>query len=139
MSGWGSGNMVFPPGPQSMYGGGGGAQSEYGGGRGGGGNWSSSRSVYGESFGPSTQTYARTSSSSNLAGMARRGGRESTGGYLSPGAPSSRGRGGMQMQMQARQRTASQPADPSQNTSTGAGASRRTTAAAVELAEAYFV
>ncbi|KAK6984927.1 hypothetical protein R3P38DRAFT_3230952 [Favolaschia claudopus] len=129
MGGWGP--SLFPPGPQSMYGGGGGgARSEYGGGGGarsdygggGGGNWNSSRSVYGESFRPSTDRYARTSSNTNLSVMAGRGAMESTG-YLSPGAPSSRGRGGMQMQMQTRQRTASQPADPSQNM--GAGASRR--------------
>ncbi|KAK6985191.1 hypothetical protein R3P38DRAFT_3450689 [Favolaschia claudopus] len=41
MAGWGP--SLFPPGPQSMYdGGGGGAWSDYG--RGGGGNWNSSRS-----------------------------------------------------------------------------------------------
>ncbi|KAK6977338.1 hypothetical protein R3P38DRAFT_3295458 [Favolaschia claudopus] len=125
MGGWGP--SLFPPGPQSMYGGGGGgARSEYGGGGGarsdyGGGergNWNSSRSVYGESFGPSPDRYARTSSSTNLSVTAGRGGRESTG-YFPPVTPSSRGRGGMQMQ--PRQRTASQPADPSQNV----GSSRR--------------
>ncbi|KAK6974053.1 hypothetical protein R3P38DRAFT_3296792 [Favolaschia claudopus] len=125
MGGWG--HSLFPPGPQSMYGGGGGgARSDYGGGGGarsdyGGGergNWNSLRSVYGESFGPPTDRYARTSSS-NLSVAAGRGGRESTG-YFPPVTPSSRGRGGMQMQ--PRQRTASQPLDPS---NTGAGASRR--------------
>ncbi|KAK6974104.1 hypothetical protein R3P38DRAFT_3134063 [Favolaschia claudopus] len=125
MGGWGL--SLFPPGPQSMYGGGGGARSEYGGaqseyggrgGGGGGGNWSSSRSVYGESFGPSTERYARSGSNTNLSVMAGRRAKESTS-FLSSGASPSRGRGGMQMQ--PRQRTASQPADPSQN----AGASRR--------------
>ncbi|KAK0450560.1 uncharacterized protein EV420DRAFT_1646480 [Desarmillaria tabescens] len=53
-AGWSSGaSMIFPSSSQSMYGGGGGgARSEYGGGGGGGGGrWSSSQSVYGESFG----------------------------------------------------------------------------------------
>jgi hypothetical protein len=54
--GWSPGSMLLP---QSAYGGGarseygGGARSEYGGGGGGGGGWGSSKSVYGESFGPS--------------------------------------------------------------------------------------
>ncbi|KAK7464277.1 hypothetical protein VKT23_006443 [Stygiomarasmius scandens] len=50
-NGWSTGSVIFPSGPRSsVYGGG--AQSEYGGG-GRGGGWNSSRSVYGESFGPS--------------------------------------------------------------------------------------
>ncbi|KAJ7264521.1 hypothetical protein B0H12DRAFT_1102129 [Mycena haematopus] len=39
----------------------------FGGCGGGEGTWSSSRSVYGEMFGPSTERYARTSSSEHLA------------------------------------------------------------------------
>ncbi|KAJ7572006.1 hypothetical protein C8J56DRAFT_85569 [Mycena floridula] len=52
-NGWSTGSMIFPNTARSAYGGGG-ARSEYGGGGGGGngnGNWSSSRSVYGETFG----------------------------------------------------------------------------------------
>ncbi|THU76936.1 hypothetical protein K435DRAFT_703658 [Dendrothele bispora CBS 962.96] len=52
-NGWSTGSVIFPSGPRSsVYGGG--AQSEYGGGGGRGGGWNSSRSVYGESFGPSS-------------------------------------------------------------------------------------
>ncbi|KAF7347101.1 hypothetical protein MVEN_01464200 [Mycena venus] len=76
MGGWGSpgAGSLFPPAPRSMYGGGG-ARSEYGGpsSGGGGGNWSSSRSVYGETFGPSTERYARTTSSGNLAAQGGKG------------------------------------------------------------------
>jgi hypothetical protein len=53
MPGWGGGSVMFPGGSRSVYGGSviGGPASSYGGG-GGGGGWGS-RSVYGESFGPS--------------------------------------------------------------------------------------
>ncbi|KAK7026389.1 hypothetical protein R3P38DRAFT_3530655 [Favolaschia claudopus] len=128
MGGWTpGGSTLFPPGPRSMFGGGGGgARSEYGGGGGGGarsdygggggggggGNWSSSRSVYGESFGPSTERYARSSSSGNLSKMAGQSGRDS--GYFPPVASSSGGRPSG-TQMQPRQRTASQPASPARN------------------------
>jgi hypothetical protein len=52
---WSSGaSGVYPSSARSMYGGGiSGAKSEYGGG-GGNGGWKSSRSTYGESFGPPT-------------------------------------------------------------------------------------
>jgi serine/arginine repetitive matrix protein 2 len=60
--------MLFPPGPRSMYGGGG-AMSEYGGTPSeAGGNWSSSRSVYGESFGPSHSRPSRPSAPSRQSG-----------------------------------------------------------------------
>ncbi|KAF5383974.1 hypothetical protein D9757_006937 [Collybiopsis confluens] len=52
---WSTGSMIFPASSSrmSMYGSG--AMSEYGGNGGrGGGNWNSSKSVYGESFGPSS-------------------------------------------------------------------------------------
>ena len=54
----------------SMYGGmGGGTRSEYGGGGGGGGgNWSSSRSSYGESFGPSPDRFARNRTNQRESG-----------------------------------------------------------------------
>ncbi|KAF8135868.1 hypothetical protein K438DRAFT_1639954 [Mycena galopus ATCC 62051] len=114
MGGWSpGGGQLFPPAPRSMYGGGG-ARSEYGGGGGGGGNWSSSRSVYGETFGPSTERYTRSSSSGNLAAQGK-GSRES--GYFPP-VSSSPGRQGPSTQ---RQRTASQPATPPRNP----GAARR--------------
>lgn len=106
--GWSPGGMsLFPPAPRSMYGGGG-ARSEYGGGGGGGGNgagWSSSRSVYGESFGPSPRP-----GSSGPAQM--RNSRADSGYFPSvPPAPapsSSPSRPGPT----PRQRTASQPASP---------------------------
>lgn len=55
--GWPGASMLVPPGPRSAYGGFGGAQSDFGGnnsspGSVGPGGWGS-RSVYGESFGPS--------------------------------------------------------------------------------------
>lgn len=57
-NGWSTGSVMFPNSSQSVYGGRGGissSRSEYGGASGGmgGGNWSSARSSYGESFGPS--------------------------------------------------------------------------------------
>ncbi|KDQ31453.1 hypothetical protein PLEOSDRAFT_175853 [Pleurotus ostreatus PC15] len=66
MGGWGSG-MMFPPGPRSMYGGA--AQSEYGGGMGGGGGGWGSKSVYGESFGPSNTRENNRTSRGNLLQM----------------------------------------------------------------------
>lgn len=52
-NGWPNGSLMVPSSARSAYGGGfGGAQSEYGGGYGGSGGWGS-RSVFGESFGPS--------------------------------------------------------------------------------------
>lgn len=127
MGGWGSPGGLFPPAPRSMYGrGGGGARSEYGGGGGGGGNWSSSRSVYGETFGPSTERYAnsppRSGSSGNLAAQGKGAGqRERESGYFPPVGSGSPGRQGPGT---PRQRTASQPATPSRNAQ-GAGAARR--------------
>ncbi|KAF7325193.1 hypothetical protein MKEN_00563500 [Mycena kentingensis (nom. inval.)] len=118
--GWG-----FPQGPRSMYGGGGGARSDYGGAGGGGGNWNSSRSVYGEAFGPSTDRYAggRSTSSGNLAGQVQTPqpagktllnlNRDS--GYFagSTGSIPSSARLPGQTASTPRQRTASQPATPS--------------------------
>jgi hypothetical protein len=53
MPNWSSASLMAPSGPRSAYGGVfGGAQSEYGGGPSGNGGWGS-RSMYGESFGPS--------------------------------------------------------------------------------------
>jgi len=49
---WSNGSLMVPSGARSAYGGFGGAQSEYGGSLGGGSGWGS-RSVYGDSFGPS--------------------------------------------------------------------------------------
>ena len=74
---WGSPPM-FSGGPRSVYGGFSGTHSEYGGGVGGGGTsatptggWSSSKSVYGETFGPS--------------GERTRTGRSVTSGYFGSG------------------------------------------------------
>ncbi|KAJ7154335.1 hypothetical protein C8R43DRAFT_440321 [Mycena crocata] len=113
MGGWSSpGGGMFPPAPRSMYGGGGGgARSEYGGGGGGGGGWNSSRSVYGETFGPSTERYSRTVSSGNLAAPAKQTTRES--GYFPPVPAVPQGQSGRPGPGNPRQRTASQPASPS--------------------------
>ncbi|KAJ6530675.1 hypothetical protein B0H19DRAFT_1191757 [Mycena capillaripes] len=126
MQGWGgSPSGLFPPAPRSMYGGG--ARSDYGGGGGGGGgNWSSSRSVYGETFGPSAERYTRTTSSGNLARERDGAGKSNTradSGYFPP-MPQGQGSGNGQRLSPGttpRQRTASQPATPSRN----AGAARR--------------
>ncbi|KAJ7075606.1 hypothetical protein B0H15DRAFT_866395 [Mycena belliarum] len=124
--GWSpGGGMLFPPAPRSMYGGGGGsgARSDYGGGGGGsGGGWNSSRSVYGESFGPSTDRFAK-SGSGGSGGRNLRERAES--GYFPPGPGVPQGQGrpgpGQQGPGNPRQRTASQPANPSRN----AGANAR--------------
>ncbi|CAK5282341.1 unnamed protein product [Mycena citricolor] len=94
---------MFPSAPRSMYGGGGGARSDYGGPTSGGGSgWNSSRSVYGETFGPSTERYARPGNSPSQA----KPGRDSSyfGGLVPPSSAS---------RQPPRQRTASQPATPS--------------------------
>ncbi|KAJ7642158.1 hypothetical protein FB45DRAFT_1126478 [Roridomyces roridus] len=109
--GWTPGGMsLFPPAPRSMYGGGG-ARSEYGGGGGGGarseygggGGWNSSRSVYGENFGPSPR-------SSNSPAATRNPNTRVDSGYFAgapvPKSPNPTG-------ATPRQRTASQPATPS--------------------------
>ncbi|KXN85740.1 hypothetical protein AN958_10923 [Leucoagaricus sp. SymC.cos] len=59
-NGWSTGSVTFPNTPQSAYGGISSSRSEYGGGSGGmrSGNWSSARSTYGESFGPSDRARA---------------------------------------------------------------------------------
>ncbi|KAJ7511615.1 hypothetical protein B0H11DRAFT_1952256 [Mycena galericulata] len=109
--GWSPGGGMFPPAPRSMYGGG--ARSEYGGGGGGGngGGWSSSRSVYGETFGPSTtERYSRTTSSGNLAAQPKNTRAES--GYFPPVPAMPQGQSG-RPGPSPRQRTASQPASPS--------------------------
>jgi hypothetical protein len=113
MGGWSPGGGMFPPAPRSMYGGGGGgARSEYGGGGGGGGNWSSSRSVYGETFGPSTERYARTASSGNLAAQNKT---KREPGYFPPVPAVPQGQGARQSPGNPRARTASQPASPSRS------------------------
>lgn len=108
-NGWSSGSVIFPPSSRSMYGGMSGARSDYGGPTaGGGGGWNSSRSSYGENFGPSSN---RLSKASQSQGRPVYGQRDS--GYFPPvppipqnggGSPSSRGT--------PRSRTASQPASP---------------------------
>ncbi|KAF7292246.1 hypothetical protein MIND_01252000 [Mycena indigotica] len=111
--------QMFPSGARSLMGGG--ARSDYGGmGGGGGGNWNSSRSVYGEAFGPSTERYqqtptsSRSMSSGNLAGMAKTPGQSPAGagqesGYFAGALPASNSRPGLSA---ARQRTASSPSKP---------------------------
>jgi hypothetical protein len=102
--GWSTGSMLFPPGPRSMYGGGS-VQSEYGGGGGGGGKggWGSSRSVYGEAFGPSGDR--------NSGRTSRYGQRES--GYLAgPVQPAAQRGNGPGVRGTARSRTSSQPVGP---------------------------
>ncbi|KAJ7146575.1 hypothetical protein C8R44DRAFT_757815 [Mycena epipterygia] len=106
IGGWSPGGGMFPSAPRSMYGGGG-ARSEYGGG-GGGGGWSSSRSVYGEAFGPSTERYSRSGSSGNLAAQAK-----TSSGYFPPVPAVPQGQSGRPGPGNPRQRTASQPASPS--------------------------
>ncbi|KAJ7049891.1 hypothetical protein C8F01DRAFT_1181362 [Mycena amicta] len=121
--------MMFPPGARSMYGG---ARSEYGGvgGGGAGGNWNSSRSVYGEAFGPSTERYAspRSTSSGNLAAaQGQSKGQRAESGYFAGAVPSSSSGQSQSLRpppANPRQRTASQPASPSKP-GTGAGAGGR--------------
>lgn len=107
--GWAPGPVMFPTAPRSMYGGIGGAQSEYGGGGRGGGGWNSSRSVYGESFGPSPD---RLSKSSERPGYNSR-----QSGYFPPVPPIPQqhqgGNGNPGARANQRSRTASQPASPS--------------------------
>ena len=110
---WSAGSMMFPPGPRSMYGGG--AQSEYGGGSGaggGGGGWSSSRSVYGESFGPPGDRYNNGNSGRGTLRPPGFGQRES--GYLAPPVPPVPPQGSHSSGARGtpRSRTASQPASP---------------------------
>lgn len=105
--GWGTPSMLFPPGPRSMYGGG--AQSEYGGSGGGGGNWNSSRSVYGESFGPSTDRPRKST-----AGQG--GGKTRDSGYFPPMPSMPQGQSnGTSRGPDRRSRTFSQPTSPQPN------------------------
>lgn len=104
-NGWSTGSTLFPPSTRSMYGGGLGggmssSRSEYGGGggRGGGGNWSSSKSSYGESFGPEQ-------SNSRKSGIQRESG------YFPP-VPLISQEALTQGRGSPRSRTASQPASP---------------------------
>ncbi|KAF4604607.1 hypothetical protein EYR40_003381 [Pleurotus pulmonarius] len=106
MGGWGSG-MMFPPGPRSMYGGA--AQSEYGGGMGGGGGGWGSKSVYGESFGPSNTRDNNRMSRGNLLQMKQGYGQQrdstySTSGNQQQASATPRG--------SSRPRTTSTPASP---------------------------
>ncbi|KAJ6473758.1 hypothetical protein C8R45DRAFT_1103442 [Mycena sanguinolenta] len=109
---------LFPLAPRLMYGGArNGARSEYSGGGGVGGNWSSSRSVYGETFGPSTERYTCSSSRKNLTAQGGKSSaaRDREAGYFPPIPASSSSRnGGRSGTGTARQRTASQPR-PSKN------------------------
>ncbi|KAJ6617387.1 hypothetical protein B0H10DRAFT_2164422 [Mycena sp. CBHHK59/15] len=102
---------MFPPAPRSMYGGGG-ARSD------------SSRSVYGEAFGPSTERYApRSGSNGNLAAQAKFGGRES--GYFPPVPAVPQGQGRRLGPGNPRSRTASQPASPSRGSPVSGAGNRR--------------
>ncbi|KAG9222186.1 hypothetical protein CCMSSC00406_0009001 [Pleurotus cornucopiae] len=106
MGGWGSG-MMFPPGPRSMYGGA--AQSEYGGGMGGGGGGWGSKSVYGESFGPSNTRENNRTSRGNLLQMKQGYGQQRDSTYSTTAnqqQPSATPRGS------SRPRTTSTPASP---------------------------
>lgn len=112
-NGWSTGSVIMPGPSRSMYGGVSGARSDYGGGGGGGGGgqWNSSKSSYGESFGPSSNRFSKAGSSQ---GRPVYGQRDS--GYFPPvppipqnsgsGSPSARSGG------TPRSRTASQPASP---------------------------
>ncbi|RDB19309.1 hypothetical protein Hypma_013440 [Hypsizygus marmoreus] len=110
-NGWSTGSVVYPGPARSMYGGISGARSEYGGGGGGGGNWSSSKSSYGESFGPSSNRYSKASSSQ---GRPVYGQRDS--GFHPPLPPIPQGNSGSSTPSGRgtgpRSRTASQPASP---------------------------
>lgn len=109
--GWSTGSVMFPASPRSMYGGVGSAQSEYGGGGGrGGSGWNSSRSVYGESFGPSPDRFSKSSE--------RPGFNSRESGYFPPVPPiPQQGRNGNSASRPTpRSRTASQPASPSRGT-----------------------
>lgn len=106
-NGWSTGSVILPPSSRSMYGGGvSGARSEYGGGGRGGGQWNSSRSSYGESFGPSD----RFSKASASQGRPVYGQRDS--GYFPPVPPIPQNTAGPAGKGSPRSRTASQPASP---------------------------
>lgn len=109
-NGWSTGSMIFPSGPQSAYGGRGinSSRSEYGGGGpvGGGGKWSSARSSYGESFGPSDRL---------RPGMAASGGNRHSGvmrdsGHYPPVPPIPQNHAGRSNPAKARNRATSGPA-----------------------------
>jgi hypothetical protein len=112
--GWSTGSVIFPNASQSVYGGRGGissSRSEYGGAS-VGGNWSSARSTYGESFGPSERMRAGAGGTRN-SGMVRDSGyyppvppipQSHSGGSSSSGA-AAKGRG----------RTTSGPATPTRS------------------------
>ncbi|KAF8633570.1 hypothetical protein AX15_001367 [Amanita polypyramis BW_CC] len=105
-SNWSSaGSGIFPASSRSMFGGINATRSEYGGG-GGGGGWSSSRSTYGESFGPPTGRATR-------AGVPDRDWRES--GHappVPPIPPHAQANSGGRTSAASRTRTTSQPASP---------------------------
>ncbi|TRM66242.1 hypothetical protein BD626DRAFT_628194 [Schizophyllum amplum] len=97
-----AGPLMLPGAPRSMYIGS--AQSEFGGGNMGGGGYSSSQSVYGESFGP-----AKSGRNGGMGRSGGAGGRESQHFPPPPPIPQSSSKSSMQQQ---RPRTTSQPANP---------------------------
>lgn len=105
-NGWSTGSMIFPGDSQSVYGGRGinSSRSEYGGGgpAGGGGKWSSARSSYGESFGPSNRLRS--------GGGNRHSGVMKDSGYYPPVPPIPQNHGGKSTSAKARNRTTSGPA-----------------------------
>ncbi|KAF9469533.1 hypothetical protein BDZ94DRAFT_1242627 [Collybia nuda] len=112
-NGWSTGSVVFPPTARSMYGGGiSGTRSEYGGG-GGGGRWTSSRSSYGENFGPPD----RSSKASASQGRPVYGQRDS--GYFPPVPPIPQNTGSPAGKGSPRSRTTSQPASPGRTSGGG--------------------
>ncbi|KAF8167594.1 hypothetical protein B0H34DRAFT_803773 [Crassisporium funariophilum] len=124
-NGWASPSSVYlPSSSRSMYGGSAmGAQisssrSDYGGGGGGGaGNWNSSRSSYGESFGPPPDQYGRKAQQ----GVRRPANNQRDSGYFPPVPPmpasqNQNGRGSPDPKNSSRSRVASQPASPTRST-----------------------
>ncbi|KAJ3794227.1 hypothetical protein GGU11DRAFT_845778 [Lentinula aff. detonsa] len=121
VNGWSTGSTIFPPsGSRStMYGSG--AMSEYGGG-GRGGGWNSSRSVYGESFGPSSPA-PRGPGAANIGRLSSYT-RESGHYPPMPPMPPQGNNKNMASRQSAnpRARTVSQPANPVKNRNAGSPA-----------------
>ncbi|KAF9069306.1 hypothetical protein BDP27DRAFT_1363435 [Rhodocollybia butyracea] len=123
-NGWSTGSTIFPPSGSrmSMYGSG--AMSEYGGGGGRGGNWNSSRSVYGESFGPSSSSPSgRGGQSPNTPNRGRMSSYTRDSGYFPPVPPippqANKNAATTKQSINPRARTVSQPAQSARHHDTG--------------------
>lgn len=126
-NGW-SGSPVFSPGPRSSIYGGSGAMSEYGGGGGRNGGWNSSRSVYGESFGPSTPHGGGGGHPPNSATRGRMSTYSRDSEYfppVPPVPPQANKNSASRQSASPRSRTVSQPAQPARHYDGGGGSPSR--------------